>query len=789
MERIRITDMDVPVPTEAMKGMLASLEGQHISMDRDDLLNLAKEQLDVAIDIDDGLIDRFMAVFNEAVANAPMHQVGRMLFQQLVVGGIVQNSRMNAIRKAHPEIANTPIKEPLVVAGMPRSGTTYLLQLLASENDFTSIKKWESTTPFPSQKVLRGEAPDTRIEMGEEAIKLIHSLAPYEKYIYDVGAEEHTEEIEVMVQSAYTCAMSFFGDVPNFDNALYASDQIQDYQHMYDTLQTMAWVKKANPKERWLLKSPQHMGGLVGLDTVFPDARIVFTHRDPASVFTSLLTLGGYAIRRLFSSMSKQQLIDRAKRMQHGFLRGIIAHADRFEGRCEHIYFTLVPEHTADFYLRHDPSGPATKLTGEEYGEICVIAMQGMQTADFQFFFVTEGDFVAALGRLIFTDDRQWDWVQLFRLEDGRLAETWLPGMGVTVPMAYPRPDTAWKPDAILPQDQSAYGSNKVLIKSWFEDLAAGKDVTQHLAPSVRWHDIHDADISLTPQALQARNEDWENTVTDYIKGKSIIVTGAASGFGKLVSEKAAAMGAKVTCADINAEGLDQVVADLTAKGLAAQGQVTDVRDPGQVAALAQAAIDKYDAIDVMVNNAGTMPLAFFADHAAALEKWHQCIDINLKGVINGIAAVHDQMIKQGRGHVINVSSIYGNAPVAGSGVYSATKTAVNYISDTLRVESAGKIKVTAIRPTGVATNLSGTMVNPAASIGIMGHYGPEELQKMAENGEGYFASLNPDEDSMEHRLLDPQQIADNIIYAINQPWGVSISDITIRCSGDIMIL
>jgi len=277
--------------------------------------------------------------------------------------------------------------------------------------------------------------------------------------------------------------------------------------------------------------------------------------------------------------------------------------------------------------------------------------------------------------------------------------------------------------------------------------------------------------------------------VSDYVNGKSIIVTGAASGFGMLVSQKAAAMGAKLTCADINADGLEAVVANLTNQGFAAQGLVTDVSDAGQVAALGKAAIEKYDAIDVMVNNAGTMPLAFFADHKDALEKWLQCIDINLKGVINGIAAVHDQMIKQGRGHVINVSSIYGNAPVAGSGVYSATKSAVNYISDTLRVESSGKIKVTAIRPTGVMTNLSSTMVNPAASIGIMGHYGPEELQKMAADGEAYYASLNPDEDSMEHRLLNPEHIADNIIYAINQPWGVSISDITIRCSGDKMIL
>lgn len=340
MEQVRITDMHAPIQTDAMKALLASLDGQDISLEKDVLLSLAKEQLNVDIDIDNGLLDRFSTVFEEAVSNAPMHQVGRLLFQQLVVGGIVHNSRMNAIRRLHPEIAQIPIAEPLVIAGMPRSGTTYLLQLLASENDFISIKKWESAVPFPTLEVLRGDAPDTRIEQGAKAQEFLYSISPMEKYIYDVGVEEHTEEIEVMVHSAYTCALSFFGDVPNFDKKLYASDQIADYRHMYDTLQTLSWVKRANPTDRWLLKSPQHMGGLPGLDAAFPDAKLVFTHRDPASVFTSLLTLSGYAIRRLFTGMSKQQLIDRAKRMQHGFLRGIIANADRFDGRCEHIYFS-----------------------------------------------------------------------------------------------------------------------------------------------------------------------------------------------------------------------------------------------------------------------------------------------------------------------------------------------------------------------------------------------------------------------------------------------------------------
>ena len=135
-------------------------------------------------------------------------------------------------------------------------------------------------------------------------------------------------------------------------------------------------------------------------------------------------------------------------------------------------------------------------------------------------------------------------------------------------------------------------------------------------------------------------------------------------------------------------------------------------------------AVDRWGGVDVLVNNAGVMPLAFFSDHAAAAESWDRAIDINLKGVLNGICAVYDQMIRQGRGHVVNISSIYGNAGTAGSGVYSATKAAVRVLSESLRVEAQGKIKVTVVRPTGImGTGLAAGIVNPQALVGLTGQH------------------------------------------------------------------
>ncbi len=278
--------------------------------------------------------------------------------------------------------------------------------------------------------------------------------------------------------------------------------------------------------------------------------------------------------------------------------------------------------------------------------------------------------------------------------------------------------------------------------------------------------------------------------MSNHVSAKVVVVTGAGSGFGRLVCRKTAALGARVVCADVNAAGLDETVAAIESAGGLAIGRVTDVRRLADVQALAKLAVERFGAIDVMVNNAGIMPLAFFADHARAADAWDRCIDINIKGVLNGIIAVHDQMIGQGRGHVVNLSSIYSNFPVAGAAVYAASKSAVNFLSEALRVESQGKIKVTNVRPTGVpATGLASAIVNQAAVVGILGQNAPAYLQQMNAFAAGELPAEYSDAENIEYYALAPEHLADQIVYAIDQPWGVSISDITVRASGDRYVL
>jgi NADP-dependent 3-hydroxy acid dehydrogenase YdfG len=277
--------------------------------------------------------------------------------------------------------------------------------------------------------------------------------------------------------------------------------------------------------------------------------------------------------------------------------------------------------------------------------------------------------------------------------------------------------------------------------------------------------------------------------VPDHLNDKVVVITGAASGFGRLIAQMSAARGSRVVAADVDELGLKAVSESIQEAGGRCASRRTDVTDRADTNELAAFAVAEFGAIDVLVNSAGTMPLAFYADHAAAAEAWDRCIDVNFKGVLHGITAVHDQMTAQGRGHIVNISSIYVNAPVVGAAVYGATKAAVNVLSESLRAESQGRIKVTVIRPTGVpGTGLGGSIVNGEAIIGLIGH----NMELFRQRATAVFGGGTPEEQAaltdpnqITYWAISPEELAAQVIYVIDQPWGVSISDITVRASGE----
>ena len=275
-----------------------------------------------------------------------------------------------------------------------------------------------------------------------------------------------------------------------------------------------------------------------------------------------------------------------------------------------------------------------------------------------------------------------------------------------------------------------------------------------------------------------------------HLKDRVVVITGAGGGFGRLIARKVAERGGRVAACDINEQELQLTVDEAIKAGGEALGLTADVTRPEDLAALVAATLEKFGHVDVMINNAGIMPLAYYSDHGAALDAWHRCIDINIKGVLNGIVAVHDAMMARGRGHIVNLSSIYSNYPVKGAAVYGATKAAVNFLSESLRQESHGRIKVTTVRPTGIPiTGIASAVVNVEAAASIVGANAEQYGARIEALLEGRSEPDHVDPEKIEYFMLDPELLADQILYAIDQPWGVVISDLTVRSSGDLYVI
>lgn len=236
------------------------------------------------------------------------------------------------------------------------------------------------------------------------------------------------------------------------------------------------------------------------------------------------------------------------------------------------------------------------------------------------------------------------------------------------------------------------------------------------------------------------------------IKNKVVIITGASSGLGEATARLLAKNGAKLMLAARREDRLQELVSDIQKDGGTAKYQVTDVTDKSQVEVLAKATHLAYERIDVLVNNAGLMPLSPLDQ--IKVDEWEQMVDVNIKGVLYNIAAVLPIMRQQKSGHIINLSSVAGHHVFPGGTVYCATKFAVKAISEGIRLESNGEIRSTNISPGAVDTELTNTISHDETAKNV------EKMYSIA---------------------IDAEAIARAITFAIEQPEDVDVNEMIIR--------
>ena len=232
---------------------------------------------------------------------------------------------------------------------------------------------------------------------------------------------------------------------------------------------------------------------------------------------------------------------------------------------------------------------------------------------------------------------------------------------------------------------------------------------------------------------------------------KVVLITGASSGIGEATARLLAQNGAIVLLGARRVERLKHIVEEIAAMGGIARARALDVTSLDDVAAFAAYAIAQFGRIDVIVNNAGVMPLSPLA--ALKVDEWNQMIDVNIRGVLHGIAAVLPTMKSQGAGHVVNIASIGAHAVSPTAAVYCATKYAVWAISEGLRQEH-GDIRVTTICPGVTESELADTISDE------IGRNQMKEFRKVA---------------------ISPYAIARAIDFAVSQPSDVDTSEIIVR--------
>lgn len=294
---VRIEDLADPrFPTEIQPLIDAMTEmGAHLALEPDALMQNAVEAT--------GLDDFGASAFRERLdmlceclrtegglsgggTTSAFSQLTQLLKNRLLLEDLV---------KRHPEILEIEIARPIVICGLPRTGTTHLHNLISADASLRSLPYWESVEPVLSETEQPGPGqPDPRWERTEQALAFLNSALPYFRRMHEMTVDHVHEEIQLLAIDFSTMLFETMAPMPTWRDYYKAIDQTPVYAYLKKVLQTLTWLRGGT---RWVLKSPQHLEQFRPLVATFPDATFVVTHRDPVSVTTSLATMMAYTAR------------------------------------------------------------------------------------------------------------------------------------------------------------------------------------------------------------------------------------------------------------------------------------------------------------------------------------------------------------------------------------------------------------------------------------------------------------------------------------------------------------
>lgn len=235
-------------------------------------------------------LDRYLAALNDI---DDMHAPGVVNFFSQISQWLKNRLLLADLLTRHPEIHDVELVPPVVIAGLPRTGTTHLHNLLAAGPTFRTMQYWESVEPFPLPSEA-GMEPDPRRARMDLAVSMMDLLMPHFRSMHEMTTDHVHEEIQLLANDFSTMLMETLAHVPSWRDYYLGHDQTPHYEYLATQLKAMQFLRGGR---RWLLKSPQHLEQLPVLDRVFPGLVVVCTHRDPVPVTLSMLAMVAYSSR------------------------------------------------------------------------------------------------------------------------------------------------------------------------------------------------------------------------------------------------------------------------------------------------------------------------------------------------------------------------------------------------------------------------------------------------------------------------------------------------------------
>lgn len=298
---INITDMADPVVTPAIA---AARHGDSNFPDRlsaEDILARAQAETGLHdFGEETGFRERLAVLLQSLDEDEGLTRGGRVNILQHAVRVMANRLRIEDLVKKHPEILDIPIEKPIFIAGLPRSGTTHLVNWLSRDERLNSLTLWESEEPVPSVQLADGEV-DPRQARSAEFWAHFGSMLPHMAAMHEMAANDIHEDNELMFMDMNCYNWEFTSRLPRWIDYYLSHDRTVSYAYEKKVLQVISWYRGVEPgqpgRRRWLLKSPQHMENLQAIKNIFPDATMVITHRDPVDVLRSLTTMLGYSDR------------------------------------------------------------------------------------------------------------------------------------------------------------------------------------------------------------------------------------------------------------------------------------------------------------------------------------------------------------------------------------------------------------------------------------------------------------------------------------------------------------